>query len=119
MALVKRGTIEINGIVADCTSWDISGGPSKEGKFGTGKQFLGYTESPAVYEIKLSIQQATGKPRIKWSELLDGFTLVRNYENGARHQFLNCTVSNDGTESADETNFTGEVTLLAAERVEQ
>lgn len=119
MALVKRGTIEINGIVADCTSFDISGGPTKEAKFGTNKQFLGYVETPGAWEIKLSVQQTQGKPKIKWAELPDGFTLVRNYENGARHQFTNCTVSNDGTESGDETNFTGEVSLLAALRVEQ
>lgn len=119
MALVKKGTIEINGIKVPCTSWEVSGGPTKEGKWGVGGEFLGFTETPAVYEIKLSVLQETGKPRIKFSELPEGFVLVRNFIGGARHQFLNCTVSNADGESSDETNHTGEIVIMASHKVEQ
>lgn len=119
MALVTKGTIEVNGTVADVVNFEISGGSTKEGKFAVNKKFLGYAVTPGTIEIKLSVLQQQGKPQIKWSELPDGFTLVRNYENGARHQFVDCTVSNDISESGDEANYTGEITLLASGRVEQ
>lgn len=119
MALVTKGTIEINGIVADVTEWSVSGGPSAEGKFGTNKAFLGYAKTPGVYEIDLTGLQQTGKPRIDFAKLPDGFTLIRNFANGARHQFTGTTVSNFSDESASESEYTFQVKLLAAGRDEQ
>lgn len=119
MALVQKGTIEINGVRVDCMSWDVSGGPTSEGKFGTAKTFLGYAQTPAVFEIKMSLLQATGKPRIDFANLPPGFTLIRNFVGGARHQFTGCIVSNADVESASETEYTSEIVILAAEKVEQ
>jgi hypothetical protein len=119
MALVTKGTIEINGIVADVTEWSVSGGPTAAGKFGTNKQFLGYTETPATYEIQLSGLQPVGKPPIDFANLPPGFTLIRNFVGGARHQFVNTRVSNADNESASESEYTFEVTLLASHKVPQ
>lgn len=119
MALVTQGTITVNGVVADVTEWEISGGPSAEGKFGTNKQFLGYVITPEVYTIKISGLQSKGKPRIDWRNLPPGFNFTRDFEGGARHQFVNTIVSNADGESASDSEYTFEVTLLASKKDEQ
>lgn len=119
MALVNKGTIEINGIVADVTEWDVSGGPTSEGHFGTSKNFLGYSVTPDVYKIKLSGLQMKGKPRIDFANLPDGFTLIREFVGGARHQFTGTTVSNFAGEGGTESAYTFEVELFASDRKEQ
>lgn len=120
MALVTKGSIEINGTVVPCTSWSVKGGPSKEAKFGVFGQPLGFIETPAVYEIEFSFLQQKGKPVIDFKNLPDDFTLVRNFVGGARHQFLRNTVSNAEEEDGDDAgNYTYKVSVMAFEKVEQ
>lgn len=120
MALVTKGSIEIDGKRVPCTSWSIKGGPSKEAKFAVFGQPLGFIETPAPYEIEFSFLQEKGKPLIDFKNLPDGFTLIRNFVGGARHQFLNNTVSNAEEEDGDDAgNYTYKVSMLSFEKVEQ
>ncbi|MGL5361512.1 MAG: hypothetical protein ACRDBH_01435 [Bosea sp. (in: a-proteobacteria)] len=119
MALVNKGSITVNGVKANVTEWSIDGGPDSEGHYDTSKEFVGYTETPGVFSIKLSGYQETGSPRIDWDKLGEGFTFIRDFENGARHQFTGTKVSNSAVESASASEYTFEVTVKAAGRIAQ
>lgn len=119
MGLVNKGSITVNGVKAHVTEWSVEGGPDSEGHFDTGKEFVGWTETPGVYTIKLKGYQETGSPRIDWENLGENFTFIRDFENGARHQFTKTKVSNAADESASASEYTFEVTVKAAGRIAQ
>ena len=117
MALVEGGSIKINGQTVTCTKWSIKGGPESEGKYGVGGVFIGKTKKVADYEIEVEILQEKGKPRIDFDAYAASgahFTLTRNYEGGARHQFANAWVSSASEEDADaDGNYTRKIMMRA------
>jgi len=118
--LVTSGSIEVNGVRVPCQSWNIKGGPTKEGQYIVGGKFMDYVTKPAIFEIEMELRQERGRPKINWRLLPEKFTLIRNYEGGSRVQFTDCTVSNAHEESADnEGNYTYKVMLMAADKEDQ
>lgn len=98
----------------------VEDGSSVEAVNEIGSEFpIGTITKPGAQTLNLAEKVMEGEPDVDWNELRDSrerFSMTRQYRNGQRVQFLDCTVSTVNESGDSEGDNTREITIISLRR---
>lgn len=98
----------------------VEDGSSVETANEIGSDFpVGFIRKPGPQTLSLTERVMEGEPDVDWvelKELKEIFSMTRQYKNGQRVQFLDCTVSTVGESGDAEGENTREISIMSLRR---